>query len=939
MSDEQQLRADDPLIKTTIAERYKILAVIGTGGWSRVYEALDETLNRTVAFKVLHPYFVVDSNRLERFRREAESASILSHANVAAVYDFGQLPNGRPFIVMELIRGESIADIIRLGKRFDTKECIDIFAQVADGLNAAHEIGFIHRDLKPSNIMLTPRAVPKIVDFGTAKFIFEDGQSLTNSDELVGTPSYMSPEQCLGGRTDARSDIYSLGCVMYEAVTGIKAFPGDNVVNCIRRQVTEMPPRIDTLLPPDRKIPVTLEKIIFKALSKQASERFPSMAKLAKELRQCDQTPNLISFICSDLAIRQGSSRTVKRWQIAMILAVTVLFVVVFSYNRMDVSQFQSIVAQADSAYKRNKFSAAQLLYSQAMKFAGDHPGSANASAKLEVLDQLIRIGTQNKDDASVFAYLSQAVAICNDIHDNVKRDRYEDERNPVAEYLASSKIKYPEEIDVSHHAGAWLTHLVASNPRVIDLFPLSNAEDPDLLPLKHATSTEEINMNGQTGITDQALEYISHLKKLRRLDLTITSVSKLKPLLPLRNSLESLSVKSTLLDSDGMSVIGRLTKLSDLDLSRTGITDPDLKKLYDLRLLETLRLTDCHLTKAALDQLRHVLPRVRIGGKPRPYISLQKETSGLIAEHHYSQALQDIKETLRIPTISPSSRANALEAKAACENRLNQFESADKTYVECLQLLKEQHPDETRIECVSAVRQENIFDQCRKASIQGKHKEAASLFDYALKVGPNPRDVPSLVNEGDCQLALKHIRLAQDCYSQGERLLKEAPDPRWSAVITDKQATACEQLKQFDRAITLRLLWQEKSMLVERAMQASPAMRNEPLANLRALVVDYLESTSVNSAARAYTMLQQLFAMSASYGVKPDSGDAALIERVGDKLSIAANHQAALSCFLNEQTLFRQHPELAAGDNVQTRLQLEIERERRLCSKASGAR
>jgi serine/threonine protein kinase len=204
MSDEQQLRADDPLIKTTIAQRYKIFAVIGIGGWSRVYEALDETLNRAVALKILHPHFVLDSHALERFKREAESVSILSHANVAAVYDFGQLPDGRPFIVLEFIQGESLADALSLGKRFDTKECINIFAQIADGLNAAHELGLVHRDLKPSNIMLTSRGVPKIVDFGTAKCTFAQGHSLTITNEIVGTPSYMSPEQCLGQQTDAR---------------------------------------------------------------------------------------------------------------------------------------------------------------------------------------------------------------------------------------------------------------------------------------------------------------------------------------------------------------------------------------------------------------------------------------------------------------------------------------------------------------------------------------------------------------------------------------------------------------------------------------------------------------------------------------------------------------------------------------------------------------
>jgi tetratricopeptide (TPR) repeat protein len=554
------------------------------------------------------------------------------------------------------------------------------------------------------------------------------------------------------------------------------------------------------------------------------------------------------------------------------------------------------------------------------------------------VLDQLIRIGRHSKDDSAVFAYLSQAMGICSDIHDNARRERYEKERNLLADLLArkSPSLRLIPEVGAHQDPGTELAHLVMRNPRVVDLIAF-DVKDADISLLKSATRAEAIIMPEQN-VTDKGLEFLSNLQHVKMLNLRHTGVSNLKPLLSLRNTLETLNLKKTLLSSDGMTVIGQLTKLYDLDLSDTGIDDADLKQLYNLHLLRTLRLTNCHVTQTGLDQLHHALPQMRIG-EPRTYTSLQKETSSLIAEHRYSEALQDISETLRIATMSPSNRAMALEEKAVCQSQLNQFDLADKTYVECLALLKEELPDERRVMGEKIGRQKVIFDHACKALIQGKPRQADELVKFALKVGPNPRGPSSFLNEGDCQLAFKHIQRAQDCYFQCERLVKEAPDVWWSAVIAGRQAKVCEQLKQFDRAITLRLLAEERTRMAEDAVQAVEGVRIGRLGNLRALVADCLESTGISSAARAHSALQQIFTLSAGYGLKPDSNDAVLIERVGVKLSKEGNHQAALTCFLNEQALLKQHPELVHNDSLKTRLPLEIERERRSCSDASGAK
>ncbi len=286
------LAPNDALLKAKIADRYELVTIIGFGGWSTVYRGKDHSLNRHVAIKVLHQHHSLDQQKLQRFKREAESAGALNHPNVASIYDVGALDDGRPFIVMEHIDGKTLAALLKNGRRFELSEFIRAFVQIADALQAAHAAGLIHRDLKPSNIMITGSGCAKILDFGIAKLVLGEDYSLTNSNELVGTPSYMSPEQCLGSGIDARSDIYSLGCVMYEAASGQKAFVCDSVVSCIRKQMQEMPARINMFVNADERIPIALEATIYRCLEKNAGKRFQSMASLSEALRNCDKEPS-----------------------------------------------------------------------------------------------------------------------------------------------------------------------------------------------------------------------------------------------------------------------------------------------------------------------------------------------------------------------------------------------------------------------------------------------------------------------------------------------------------------------------------------------------------------------------------------------------------------------------------------------------------------------
>ena len=306
-----EVMSGDPLIGTKIeADRYEILSVIGFGGWSVVYKALDRSLTRLVAIKAMHPHLCVDQTKLMRFQREAQAASGLTHQNIAVVYDCGLLRAGRPYISMELVEGESLATIISEKKLPDLGRKLDIFRQMCDGLEAVHHGGLVHRDLKPSNIKVADSGVVKVLDFGCAKYILQEQNLLTKSDEAVGTPAYMSPEQCTGKSIDPRSDIYAVGCIMYETLTGSRPFASDNLLECMQMHLKTMPPAF-RIACPENKIPQALESVVFKALSKDPIDRFASVKELREALAASAQPPSLLRDI-SEPWRRLGARRQRK---------------------------------------------------------------------------------------------------------------------------------------------------------------------------------------------------------------------------------------------------------------------------------------------------------------------------------------------------------------------------------------------------------------------------------------------------------------------------------------------------------------------------------------------------------------------------------------------------------------------------------------------------
>lgn len=279
--------ANDPLIGTTFADKYQILKVLGSGGMSVIYQARHKYMERICAVKLLHPFLVADASMFQRFQYEAKAASNLDHPNVVRVHDFGITDDGRAYLVMDYLSGEDLSSILERDVILPEDKAREIFRQACMGLDHAHSKGVIHRDLKPSNLFLEPQSdgsiIVKLVDFGIAKINLpgeiESGQNLTRTGEVFGSPLYMSPEQCAGLSLDARSDIYSLGCLMYEVVAGKTPLIGSTAFDTMQMHLKTKPAKPTEVSPRISLSPHT-EAVIMQCLAKRPADRFSSVADL-----------------------------------------------------------------------------------------------------------------------------------------------------------------------------------------------------------------------------------------------------------------------------------------------------------------------------------------------------------------------------------------------------------------------------------------------------------------------------------------------------------------------------------------------------------------------------------------------------------------------------------------------------------------------------------
>lgn len=264
--------------------RYEIIKELGKGGMGVVYQAHDPQIDRPVALKVLREDRVVSKDFVSRFFKEAKFIGRLSHPNIVTVYDVGR-DHGTIYIAMEYLQGQPFNEVIRSGK-LSVEKIVDIALQVANALGYAHEKGIVHRDIKPSNIILTDEGNVKLTDFGIARAEDSNAAQQTQAGVILGTPFYMSPEQVMGKRVDGRSDLFSLGVILYELIVGRKPFEGDHFTAIFRAITDDIPV---APLKIDDSIPQSLSDLIMKALSKNPNKRFQTSKEMGYALKTCLQ--------------------------------------------------------------------------------------------------------------------------------------------------------------------------------------------------------------------------------------------------------------------------------------------------------------------------------------------------------------------------------------------------------------------------------------------------------------------------------------------------------------------------------------------------------------------------------------------------------------------------------------------------------------------------
>jgi tRNA A-37 threonylcarbamoyl transferase component Bud32 len=410
-----------------IGDRYKIEELIGIGGMGAVYKGKHEAMGKILAIKVLHEDAVANKKAVLRFDQEAKAASALTHPHLVSVYDYGVTDDGAPYLVMDYLAGKSLAAVIKEEGRLDPIRALTIFIQIAEGIEHAHKKGVIHRDLKPSNVIITKtdreQDFVKIVDFGIAKLmpagLGAEENGLTQTGEIFGSPLYMSPEQCTGQQMDQRSDIYSLGCLMYETVTGRPPLQGANPVQTIMLHVQEDAPSIASTgnhigLPPG------LESVIMRCLNKAPSDRYESAEALMADLEKVRDGGKLINRG----ALKRLLRAVVPRDRRGMLVRAAVFGLLLslplagsyFLYEQLFPDQIKTLVEKGD----------------QSMKEPLD-PITAEACYK-----QAINLGLARKIDPERQASLYDKLAYCYLRQAKVNQLNQERDKTGLAKHLVS---------------------------------------------------------------------------------------------------------------------------------------------------------------------------------------------------------------------------------------------------------------------------------------------------------------------------------------------------------------------------------------------------------------------------------------------------------------------------------------------------------------------
>jgi serine/threonine-protein kinase len=352
-------------MKKILGERYELGAMIGTGGMADVYLAQDVRLNRQVAIKILRSDLARDPSFVTRFNKEALSVAALNHPGIVSVYDSGKedSPSGAmPYIVMEFVEGKTLREIVNKGERFALNRAVEITEGILIALQYSHKNGIIHRDIKPGNIMITDNGDVKVMDFGIARALADTGATMTSTWNIIGTAQYLSPEQATGTQADARSDLYSVGCLLYELLAGRPPFTGDTPVAIAYQHVSAPLIPITEI---QESLDPALNAFFSIALAKDANERYQSANAMLKDLKKLIKGEGITTQIPKQIRKEKARNR-IAALSIALILLVGGVSYFIFNPNQSAVTRVLPNVVGLTEAQARQELAGLTITIQRA---------------------------------------------------------------------------------------------------------------------------------------------------------------------------------------------------------------------------------------------------------------------------------------------------------------------------------------------------------------------------------------------------------------------------------------------------------------------------------------------------------------------------------------------------------------------------------------------
>lgn len=656
-------------IGSQFAEKYELLELIGSGGMGNVYKARQILLNKVVAVKIIHRQLATQIT-LARFQQEARTTSNLNHPNLIRLLDFG-IFDGQPYMVVEYLVGRTLAQIVEADGAVETYRALNIFAQVLDGLQSAHDIGVLHRDIKPSNIIVTnsgDNERPVLVDFGIAKVVYGDEpqQNLTRTGEIIGSPYYMSPEQCANKHLDERTDLYSLGCALFEALTGAPPFMGSSAVDTILMHTSNKAPTLkEGSL--GKSYPPGLEEIVARLLEKEPGQRFSTANEVKLALKGVyfnRNTPYTNQAIVPANKSKKFSARNIAIATSLCAAALVAVLCTTFTQVKRQAPVTPPPAAVSDPLSEADKLMSSRNIVDVAFASNRDCPQLTTVTlteddfkqiaknyAGVVALDlrfstfkskwlkhlanckrlKLLKLANTEFEDSDV----KNLVGLRSLQNGQFENDRLTDKSIPFFAqttfnqlHLANNRFsndafKTPlpnilyMELDHNHQLG----------PAAIDNI------------VNHQKQMTGLGL-GDMDIAPQSLEKLNQLPNLYRLGLRENHISKaqIKALAKLK-TVEELDFRECHLDLNDLPLLSAMPALKELDLSgckevndksmpqltkfarlkslfldHTDITNEGLECLAQMHKLKHLRLKNCHgIDRVYIEKLKALLPDCKI--------------------------------------------------------------------------------------------------------------------------------------------------------------------------------------------------------------------------------------------------------------------------------------------------------------------------------------